>query len=90
MNIEEPLDDKTAEKVMVTVPNDDIIQHWFTYHPPSPADVETYKRVRDGALAFARIINAECPDGADKSVAIRKVREAVMTTNASIACCGKP
>lgn len=89
MNIEQPIKDENLnQKVMVKVPTDDDLQNWFTYHAPTDDNVESYLRIRSGALAFARIIQAECPNGADKTTAIRKVREAVMTANAGIACCG--
>ena len=89
MNIEEPLNDKQTKAVSVEVPDDDKLQKWFTYHPPTDGDIPKYREVRDSALAFARVIDACCPDGADKSASIRKIREAVMTANAGIACCGK-
>ena len=89
MNTEKPLPNELAEKVVVTVPSDDLVQHWFTYHAPTGETIPKYNKVRNAALEFAHVINEMCPDGADKSAAIRKVREAVMTANASIACCGK-
>lgn len=90
MNLEDNTCSSAVEKkVMVTVPDDDLIQHWFTYHKPTETDISRYKEIRDCGLEFARKINDHCPDGPDKSVAIRKVREAVMTANAAIACCGK-
>ena len=90
MNIEEPIKDPELEKkVMVKVPTDDDLQNWFTYHAPTDEDIESYLRIRSAALTFARIIHSECPAGADKTTAIRKVREAVMTANAGIACCGE-
>ncbi len=92
MNIEQPLDGQFAElkeKMQASYPSEDKLQNWFTYHPPTPEDVDRYKKVRDAALDFARVISAECPPGADATTAIRKVREAVMTANAAIACCGK-
>ena len=91
MNIEKPIENpELAEKVMVTVPSDDDLQNWFTYHPPTDKDVVSYQEIRASALEFARRIAKYCPNGADKTAAIRKVREAVMTANAAIACCGKP
>lgn len=90
MNIEEPLRDPELEKrVMVKVPSKQDLDNWFTYHAPTQEDVDKYLRIRSNALAFAKAIQEECPDGPDKSVAIRTVREAVMWANASIACCGK-
>jgi len=65
------------------------IKRWFTYHAPNPSQTERYLRLRNAAEAFAVAIMECCPDGPeggpDKSAALRKVREAVMTANASIA-----
>ena len=80
---------EVEKKVMVTVPSDDDLQNWFTYHKPDDEDIEKYLQIRQMGLEFARTIAEMCPDGPDKTVAIRKVREAVMTANASIACCGQ-
>lgn len=60
----------------------------FSYHAPTPEQVGQYQRLREGALAFTRIILAETPGCADQSAAIRKVREAVMTANAAVALNG--
>lgn len=66
----------------------DKTQHVFTYHPPTPDQVPKYNEIRDAALVFARVIEAHCPASADRTVAIRKIREAVMVANASIALGG--
>lgn len=89
MNIEQPLPDDDMKKVSVEVPTNDNLQKWFTYHKPTEEDIPKYLAIREAALAFARVIDANCPFSADKTAAIRKVREAVMTANAAIACCGK-
>jgi hypothetical protein len=65
------------------------LEDWFTYHPPREHQVCHYQAIRDAGLDFARAILANTPAGADQSAAIRKVREAVMTANAAIACDGK-
>ena len=62
--------------------------HVFTYHPPTPETLPKYEALRSAALAFARVIEANVPSSADRTVAIRKVREAVMIANAAIACGG--
>jgi hypothetical protein len=67
----------------------EVLENWFTYHAPSSADLVSYQKVRESALMFAKDINEHCPDSADKSAAIRLLRECVMTANASIACKGK-
>lgn len=62
---------------------------WFQYHPPGPGQAERYERIRAAAHAFAKVIYAECPPSADRTVAVRKAREAVYAANASIACGGR-
>jgi hypothetical protein len=64
----------------------DDIHNWFTYHPPTPEQGMRYVAIRDAARNFAFMILANTPASADQTVAIRKVREAVMVANASIAC----
>jgi len=65
------------------------IENWFTYHAPSNDDQVAYEKLRSAAKSFAMAINDLCPESADKTAAIRKVREATMTANAAIACKGK-
>ena len=89
MQLEHDPTPEELAKVSVEVPDDDKIQNWFTYHKPDEDDIGKYHAIRESALDLARIIDDVCPDCADKSAAIRKVREAVMTANASIACCRK-
>lgn len=67
----------------------DDLQNWFTYHTPTGDQLPRYDNLRNAALAFAKVILENTPSSADQSTAIRKVREAVMTANASIACNGK-
>jgi hypothetical protein len=61
------------------------VDQWFTYHPPSADQAERYQRIRTAARMFA-VHLVECtPPGADQTAALRKLRECVMTANASIA-----
>jgi len=60
----------------------------FSYHAPEGMQPSQYAAIREGAKAFARIIVGNTPQCADQTVAIRKVREAVMVANASIALKG--
>jgi hypothetical protein len=62
------------------------IDNWFTYHAPTPEQLVQYREIRTAAKIFAETINRHVPGGADKTAAIRKVREATMTANAAIAC----
>jgi hypothetical protein len=63
------------------------LDNWFTYHSDL-GDIPKYVAIREGAKAFARIIVDNSPPSADTTAAIRKLREAVMTANAAIACKG--
>jgi len=67
----------------------DKLANWFTYHPPTPEEVELYKRIRDAGRHFADVIVECTPGSADQTASLRKVREAVMTANAALACGGK-
>lgn len=65
------------------------LENWFTYHTPKAEQLQQYEAIRNAALAFAKVIAGHTPASADQSAAFRKIREAVMTANASIACEGK-
>ena len=65
------------------------LQNWFTYHSPTPDQLPKYQVIRDAGLNLAKTIVQSSPPSADQTAAIRKVREAVMTANAAIACGGK-
>lgn len=61
------------------------IDELFTYHPLSAEEVERLKKIGVAAKALAYEIVDNCPRSADCAAALRKLREAVMTANASIA-----
>jgi hypothetical protein len=62
------------------------LDNWFTYHSPKGDQPERYVKIREAAKALATVILENTPAGPDQTTAIRKVREAVMTANQSIAC----
>ena len=62
------------------------IDNLFTYHAPSLEDLPKYRAIREAGRYFARVLVAMTPAGADQCAAVRKVREAVFTANAAIAC----
>ena len=70
---------------MPVEPAADAIEELFTYHAPTEAQVHQYLRIRSAGKALVRCIDAECPAGPDRTAAVRKIREAVMTANAAIA-----
>jgi hypothetical protein len=57
----------------------------FTYHPPTAAQRLDYEAIRKAAMDFSLVLLSRVPDCADRSAAIRHVREAVMSANAAIA-----
>ena len=57
----------------------------FTYQPPKPGQPEKYTVLREHAKGLAMLINDNCPDSREKSLALTKLEECVMWANASIA-----
>ncbi len=60
------------------------IEKRFTYHPPKPGQAERYERIRDGGRKFAELVVDLCPDSSEREIAIRRIEEAVMWSNAAI------
>ena len=65
------------------------LDNWFTYTHQREGDAKRYEEIRKAGREFAQIIVDNTPPSADQTAAIRKIREAVMTANAAIACGGK-
>lgn len=59
----------------------------FTYHN-DPAAIPKYQAIRDAAKVFAQVVLDNAPDCADRTVALRGIRETVMNANAAIALNG--
>ncbi len=62
------------------------INNWFVYHAPKSDQLNRYQELRDAGKQLAETILKNCPPSPDRTVAIRKIREAIMVANASIAC----
>jgi len=62
------------------------LENLFTYHAPKEDQAERYQDIRDTGRFLAETIQKHAPDSAEKTLAIRKVQEAVMWANAAIAC----
>ena len=62
------------------------LDNWFTYHAPNPDQLIAYTDIRNKAKELAELFNASVPDCADKTAAIRHLRETVMAMNLAIAC----
>ncbi len=65
------------------------IANWFKYHKPDDEAVDRIQRIRTAAGALAQIIKDNTPNCADQAAALRHVRDAMMTANASIVCRGR-
>lgn len=61
------------------------IKNNFTYHPPKENQIERYAEIRARAMIFAEIIEHECPESRERSLAMTKLEECVMWANAAIA-----
>lgn len=59
------------------------------YHAPTGKQVAAIGEIRDAAQDMIDAILDVCPTCGDQQAAIRKVREAMMTANASIVLEGK-
>jgi len=65
------------------------LDNWFSYHAPQGDQHERYALIRAAAKRFAEEIVTLCPDSADRTAALRHIRDAVYSSNASIACGGQ-
>jgi hypothetical protein len=65
------------------------IRDIFTYHAPTIDQVELYNQINDAFMQCALVVNRIAPEGPGKTVAIRKLAEARMQANASIALEGR-
>lgn len=66
------------------------INNWFMYHAPTTEQVQTYASIRSKAKELADLFNASVPDCADKTAAMRELRNTVMAMNLAIACYEEP
>lgn len=62
------------------------IVNWFSYHTPTLDQQSKYNDLRNSAKAFAELFDKSVPDCADKTAAMRHLRETVMAMNLAIAC----
>jgi len=62
------------------------IDQWFVYHSPKDDQPIRYGYLREAARSLAVDICRNVPPCADRTAALRKLRECIMTANAAIAC----
>lgn len=66
------------------------VERLLTFQPPHRDQQARYEVIRNAGKALGVAIVLNTPASPDQSAAIRKVREAVMTANASIALEERP
>lgn len=57
----------------------------FTYHKPFGTQPERYIELRDKAKELALLIQKDCPESREKSLALTNLQQTTMWANASIA-----
>ena len=62
-----------------------VIENNFSYHAPKDGQVEIYNEIRSKAKEVAYLIEENCPDSREKSLAMTKLEEMVMWANAAVA-----
>jgi hypothetical protein len=66
----------------------EILHEVFSYHPPTEVTLPKFAAINQAAKNFAEVVLQNCPSSADRSAAIRLIRDARMTANASVALNG--
>jgi hypothetical protein len=61
------------------------IERNFTYQAPKPGQPELYTFLRDKAKELALFISSVTPESREQSLALTKLEEVVMWSNAAIA-----
>lgn len=65
---------------------DETLQGWFAYHKPETQLIaDVHDEIRKSCHVLAVFFNDVLPEGPDKTVALRAVREAMYHANACIA-----
>jgi hypothetical protein len=61
----------------------------FTYQKATPDQEKAYAAIREAGIAFAKVLLDYVPDCADRSTAMRTLRETRMWANAAVALEGE-
>jgi hypothetical protein len=62
-----------------------VIENNFMYHEPKEGQPQTYTKLREKAKELAYLIDEQCPNSREKSVAMTNLEQAMFWANASIA-----
>jgi len=63
----------------------EIIENNFTYHSPKGNQPERYEELRNKAKELAYLIESNCQNSREKSLAMTNLENSIMWANASIA-----
>ena len=74
-----------ATKYEITEDDQERLDNNFTYHSPKGDQVERYPKIREEAKNLARTIMTLSPPSRERSLALTKLEEVMMWTNAGIA-----
>lgn len=66
------------------------IEAIFTSHAPFGTQTERYGVIRGTARSLAHVVQDNCPESREKSLALTNLQQAVMWANAAIAINEKP
>ena len=76
---------KEMRKYKISSEDQARLDNEYRYHAPKDDQVLRYGDIRSAAKTFAMCIMENCPHSRERSLALTKVRQAVMDANASIA-----
>lgn len=86
--VREKLRDQGAGQIGRCFSESEILTELFRYHSPTPETLPKFAAINQAAKNFAEVILQNCPSSADRSAAIRLIRDARMTANAAVALNG--
>ena len=66
----------------------EILDEFFSYHPPTPHTLPNFQAINQAAKNFAEVVLQNCPSSQDRSNVINMIRAARMWANAAIALNG--
>jgi len=75
----------TKDKYPVSPELDAELTTRFTYHAPAGDQPDRYRFLRTAVYELAQLICALCPESRERSLALTKLEEVSMWSNASIA-----
>ena len=64
-------------------------EYVFSHHPATPEKLKTFELIHESAKQFAKVIIERVPDGADRTTALRLLREASMMACAGVLLDGR-